>query len=489
MDWTSVGGDPAPGDPPGIRTIARRYDQVSRNAEDAKVALEGLRRDADGSLWKGDAADRFAAELDGDVLDNLRKLQTSYALASATLEAYAATLERIQQEARDQLGLARGAVHDEDRATGRVQDRDRARQALADALRRQQGHLGALRRRYNDPAYADPANAAALAELNSAYRETQSRIGRTSADLRVVEGDVRRAEGERDDARARLRRARERVAELRTDRSAAVERAKRGIDRAAEEGIRNKRWWQKPGEWFRAAFKWITNLDNLQLILDGLALLCTIGAAILLITGVGAPLAAALFATSRVLGGVSLAITVTRVIQGKRSVLEGVVQAGLTLIGGKAAGGLLSRAARPGGRLVSRFGLSSARLLKKGGSFGFARVVAGHSGGVLPSSWRSALIRGGRTALRDGGFPFRFPNGAIRDIARRSWPSLPIRGSYLPGGREWAIRRVVEHTGEFVVDKGVAPTIERTIVDPLQDRFLGSRMRQGSLPWTRECGR
>src|SRR4051794_3800589 len=108
-DWSLVGGDPAPGYPDEIRAIATRYRTLADNGENARTELSAVGSQADSLCWTGDAADKFRAELDGDVLENLQKLFDSYSLATTTLQNYAAELDRIQEQARVELQKATAA--------------------------------------------------------------------------------------------------------------------------------------------------------------------------------------------------------------------------------------------------------------------------------------------------------------------------------------------------------------------------------------------
>lgn len=204
--WNDVGGNPAPGDPGQIRTVANYFGELSVSARFARRQLAALQRGELQACWTGVAADAFADELDILPAD-LGKLERSLDHASSTIHRWATTVDHAQSEAERRLREHDSA--DRELRTARY-ERDREREAaLADAA--------------NDPVGA---------------------IGD------VLSGNNRLAPHDRrvDDAYDRVRRVRDSIDQLRDDVDATARTVARLLEEASRLGIRNKDFFEKFGD-------------------------------------------------------------------------------------------------------------------------------------------------------------------------------------------------------------------------------------------------
>lgn len=119
---------PIPGDPEAVRRVSARLATVESRAREIESRLRSIETGVGPQMWRGQAADGFAALLAGTGPD-LTRLVASYGAASQALATYATELAAAQDMARAAEAEATTAVGDRDRATA---DRDSAE---ADATR------------------------------------------------------------------------------------------------------------------------------------------------------------------------------------------------------------------------------------------------------------------------------------------------------------------------------------------------------------------
>jgi hypothetical protein len=181
-DWTPFGGDPAPGDPQAAGVVATIFGDVAATGSHALAALHGLARHADGSIWRGPAADAFGIHL-AQTPGQLQKMVTSYETASQAMRGFSTALAGWQERAAALLP--------------RLQD---AQQTVASA----QAARAAV-----------PAGHPATAE--------DARVTQAHGQLAALLGDVDHIRGECQAAAARCR---------------------AGLEQSHVEGIQNESWWQ-----------------------------------------------------------------------------------------------------------------------------------------------------------------------------------------------------------------------------------------------------
>ena len=92
-DWEvlDLPGDPVPGDPPAVESVARRWSRVADDAESARARVVSLLGDQAVMQWVGRAGDAFRRH-SSKLPDQLAKCAESYRLASAALGAWSGQL-------------------------------------------------------------------------------------------------------------------------------------------------------------------------------------------------------------------------------------------------------------------------------------------------------------------------------------------------------------------------------------------------------------
>lgn len=98
LRWAPLGGDPTPGEPRAFAVLATPLSDDASAAGDACSTLHRLATSVDGTVWRGDAADAFLAELE-ELPPQLEKLHDSYQRASEALGVYGRVLVGLQEEA------------------------------------------------------------------------------------------------------------------------------------------------------------------------------------------------------------------------------------------------------------------------------------------------------------------------------------------------------------------------------------------------------
>jgi len=315
-DWAvlHLDGDPAPGDPGRVRTLATRLltdaDLAERNTQRLRSISTG-----DGELrMDGDYAPKFRQAL-GELPGELTKLSHAYRDCGQALSAFAGSLEQAQGQAAAALRQGRDADGSYQGALRQVQSLlPPERHAAVPGL---------------NPSTLD----AGTADLDPGLR----------AEIQAAAARGRAAEADRD----RARRLAQEAAQLRGD---AESRCARTI-RSALAGIKNKEWYEKAWNFVSTPFR---SWDDFVTLCRNVALIA--GTVALFVSG---PIGLALVAIALIAGAVVFATTLDRYRRG---------QAGLADVGWDALGMI------PGARGVANlrrmagaaFGLS--RVARQGGA-------------------------------------------------------------------------------------------------------------------------
>ncbi len=203
-DWDLIGGDPAPGDPGSIRTLAHEIQSTADRAHEARVALDGCTNDILSIGWEGEAATKFHATF-APMAPSLGLMAESYELASSALGSHAGRLDQLQAEVARALARARVARQRRD-ATGPQLD---AARASVNRLNAELNAVSAAERRnvIVAPLYAtDPASSAAhtqeLQHLQSTHRSVASALSNERTRFGSLQREVDDANGEINAAKA-----------------------------------------------------------------------------------------------------------------------------------------------------------------------------------------------------------------------------------------------------------------------------------------------
>jgi uncharacterized protein YukE len=223
MSWSV--DEYAQGSPAAYAMLAAALDEVAVNASEVRSDLELIRRNVDGSIWRGSAADSFADEI-GKLPDQLTKLFDSYSSAAEALFTYGVTLEGLRRQAS---AAAREGVAAESAELTAHQSRSAA--AAADAQVRSSA-----------PPDMPPPPPADLSGHDRAI----------------------------DAARQRISAARSELDGVRQERESAESVAADRIHAASKQGIKNDPWWKRA----------------LKATLRGLGAICRVMAIVLLVIAI-----------------------------------------------------------------------------------------------------------------------------------------------------------------------------------------------------------
>jgi|GEM_PF-4439477 hypothetical protein len=202
-DSDLIGGDPAPGNPASVRTLAREIQSTADRAHEARVALDGCTNDILSIGWEGEGAMKFHSVF-APMAPSLGLMAESYELASSALGSHAGRLDQLQAEVAQALARARVARQRRDAAGPQL---DAAR-ASVNRLNAELNAVNADTRRNMivAPLYAsDPASAAAHAQdlqrLQSTYRSVASALTSERARVGGLQREFDAANGELSSAR------------------------------------------------------------------------------------------------------------------------------------------------------------------------------------------------------------------------------------------------------------------------------------------------
>ena len=197
---------PIPGDPEQVRRVSDQLATVETRAREIESRLLAIETGVGPQMWRGQAADGFAALL-AETGPDLTRLASSYGAASQALATYATELAAAQDAARVAEAEATRATGDRDQATA---DRNAAEAEAA-----------------THAAAADEARARLdpVAAQDAEQRRADS-LGRANAASAAV-----------DQAEQALEGARQKADQAASQLSAAVTRCVRELDNASNAGI------------------------------------------------------------------------------------------------------------------------------------------------------------------------------------------------------------------------------------------------------------
>lgn len=324
-NWSLVDGDPAPGRPDGIRRKGDVFEHIAEVAGEARTELQAIKDRDLNDVWEGEAADRFAEQIEGDFLGNLKKLDESFNLAGHALQDYATELAELQAEADQLLRQAAQADQDEEAADRRVGSADHDLSTAKDGVRRADDAVAALNREYYTTLSTrradDTTYQARYDNWKRRYEAARQRLV-AEQNLQTECTSVRdRATDDRDHARQSLKRARDQIAEIRERRERAEKEAADDLAQAHELGIKNKGFWDKVKDTFNAGIDWI--VDNIDVLDNVLGWISTIAGVLALCVGwipvIGQALAAGLIVISVTAQVLKALVNIIGACKGKRS--------------------------------------------------------------------------------------------------------------------------------------------------------------------------
>jgi hypothetical protein len=272
-DWMPFGGDPAPGDPQAAALLAVIFGDVAATGREALSALHGMARHADGSIWRGPAADAFGVHL-AQTPGQLQQMVTSYETAGLAMGAFGTTLSDLQERAA----------------------------ALLPQLRASQTWVASAR--------------AAKAAVPPGHPTTSedAQLNEAKDQLGVLLGDVD---------------------SIRSDCQAAAARCRAGLERSHVEGIQNESWWQHALDDVSSVLGEVVKWAGVVLVVIAIVVLIAAfpeitGPLLLFFADAGEALLAGLATAGEAFGGVALETAGEAVAEEGATELAGVEAASLT---------------------------------------------------------------------------------------------------------------------------------------------------------------
>lgn len=295
------------GDPSALRTHSRYYDGI---AAAVVTTVNNLRTVTDTLETTSDAVAAFA-DIAREVSTSLDEVDDRYRTLAAQLAYFAGEVERLQGESALVQSQARTA--DSERHSA-IYARDNA---------------------YNEMLWADPQDPRA-AELIEDYNRYRERVNELSGTVGNLDSQLE---------------------QLLDEWRAIADGCANAINEVISGSDLNDSWWDSFANWVE------TVLPDIETFLDILAIVLTVAAFLMVLTGVGAVLAPALFAIARgiqllakVIMVVKLVTTTVQVARGKKSPMA-FLQMGVDFAVDKIGGKLIDGAAdKLGGRLLAKYG-------------------------------------------------------------------------------------------------------------------------------------
>lgn len=223
LRWSNFGGDPSPGSPAQLSSLSRQLEEKADLIKVARVEIGDIVRSDARAIWRGGAADAFAAQVE-DLPSDLWRLERAARRGAHALSKWAEKMASYQSDAEYLLSQRLAADAQAFEAAHSLQ----AAQASADWLILSEGLVGA-----------------------DAWQAHETHV---SPHRHVVENAhawVRNLDDSIDDHRAAFAAAGEQIADL--------------LDAAAELDIHGDSWWERLNGWLQEDF-----LDVLRRLSEGL---------------------------------------------------------------------------------------------------------------------------------------------------------------------------------------------------------------------------
>ncbi|MGW1725712.1 hypothetical protein ACWCQK_22585 [Streptomyces sp. NPDC002306] len=114
-DWNAIGldGDPTPGDPERIRTLATELNGLGTSAREISTAIDAVMNTAGDSVFVGEAANALRDKVDDRLRGHIEDVAQSFESAATALTGWADKLTELQQTADGALSAGRGLSEDD----------------------------------------------------------------------------------------------------------------------------------------------------------------------------------------------------------------------------------------------------------------------------------------------------------------------------------------------------------------------------------------
>ncbi|WP_046730423.1 hypothetical protein [Streptomyces humi] len=114
-DWNAIGldGDPTPGDPDQIRTLATELNHLGSEARRISTAIDAVMNTAGDSVFVGEAADALRDKVNDRLRGHIEDVAQSFETAASALTTWADKLVDLQSRADGALNSGRGLSEDD----------------------------------------------------------------------------------------------------------------------------------------------------------------------------------------------------------------------------------------------------------------------------------------------------------------------------------------------------------------------------------------
>nr|WP_269329825.1 RHS repeat-associated core domain-containing protein [Kineosporia babensis] len=237
-------GDPTPGDPANVETLAGRFLDFADTAERCYRQVTSMAGDSAVMTWVGQSGDAFRNQF-GEFPEQLRKLYTSHEMCGEALTRFAPVLEQAQGQADRALADGREARASLSSATA----------ALAAAT---------------DDAGAASKNADKLQNPEKdAPEPDKDQVAQAVRDAQAAQQRQSDAQGAVGAAQSALDAAKRMAEQARQLREGAAKEAVRAIDEASDAGIRPRSFWEKLADFFKGLWEIICKIAEVLAIVFG----------------------------------------------------------------------------------------------------------------------------------------------------------------------------------------------------------------------------
>ena len=245
-DWyvLDLDGDPTPGDPQNVETLATRFLDFADVAERSYRQVTSMAGDSAVMSWVGQSGDAFRNQF-GEFPGQLRKLYVSHEMCGEALTRFAPVLSQAQSQA--------------DRA---LADGREARAQLVSAT-------SALSMATDD-AGAAAKNADKLKNPGKDTPEPdKEQVAQAVRDAQVAQQRQSDAQGAVSSAQGALDAAKSLAEQARQLRDGASKEAVRAINEASDAGIKPRNFWQKLADFFKGLWEIICKIAEVLAIVFG----------------------------------------------------------------------------------------------------------------------------------------------------------------------------------------------------------------------------
>jgi hypothetical protein len=136
-DWDAIGldGDPTPGDPARLHTVATSLSELGRTAREIDSGMEAVVNKAGPDAFAGETADELRNQISGRLRGFVQSIADAFEWSSSALSTYADAMSSAQSQADSALDQGRGLNKDDPNRDTLAANAKAAGSALSEAAR------------------------------------------------------------------------------------------------------------------------------------------------------------------------------------------------------------------------------------------------------------------------------------------------------------------------------------------------------------------